>query len=118
MNVNERSFWKCSNRLKSSCYPMLSLSDVSCSKSGMFRLLLGRVAPEDKIALVKARQAAFQGKSRARLRRSGESNPLTRRRGVETCSPIHRVIWENYFRRSVNALRSEQVVLLATLYRE
>ncbi|SRR6266481_2827429 len=72
----------------------------------------------EKIARVQADQARLQGKGHVRLRRSGESNLLAKRRGLETGSATHRIVCENYFWRSVNAPRWEQVILLETLHRE
>lgn len=72
----------------------------------------------DKIARVKADQTRLQGRSPVRLRRSGESNFVAKRRGLETGSPIHRAICENYYWRTANAPRWEQVILLETLFRE
>jgi hypothetical protein len=72
----------------------------------------------DKISRVKAAQARLAGSSPVRLRRSGESNLVAKRRGLETGSPIHRAVCENYYWRSVNAPRWEQVILLETMYRE
>jgi hypothetical protein len=72
----------------------------------------------DKIARVQADQARLAGRSPVRLRRTGESNLLQKRRGVETGSPIHRAVCENYYWRSVNAPRWEQVIVLETLYGE
>ena len=75
-------------------------------------------SPEEKIARVKADQVLLQGKGHVRLRRSGESNLLAKQRGLETGSAVHRVVCENFYWRSVNAPRWEQVILLETLYRE
>jgi hypothetical protein len=72
----------------------------------------------DKIARVKADQERLAGRSPARLRRSGEGNLVAKRRGLETGSPIHRAICENYFWRTANAPRWEQVIVLETLYWE
>lgn len=74
--------------------------------------------PEDKIARVEAGQARLVGSSPVRLRRSGESNLVEKRRGLEPGSSMHRIICENYYWRSVNAPRWEQVIVLETLYRE
>jgi hypothetical protein len=72
----------------------------------------------DKVARVKADQARLQGKSPVRLRRTGESKLVAKRRGLETGSAIHQAVCENFYWRNVNAPRWEQVILLETLYRE
>lgn len=59
-----------------------------------------------------------QGKGPVKLRRTGERNLVAKQRALETGSPIHRVICENHYWRSVNAPRWEQVILLETLFRE
>jgi hypothetical protein len=72
----------------------------------------------DKIARVKADQTRLAGRSPVRLRRTGESNLVAKRRGLQTGSPIHRAICENYYWRSIAAPRWEQVIVLEMLYRE